>query len=100
MSEPTTLIVTATPNPNEMESMQGYLKGVLPLLMGAGGKLIKRVKVTDVVGGERSFGMVLVMGFDSKDKVTDMFASEDYQALVPMRDRGFSSITLTLGADM
>lgn len=100
MAQPTTLVVTAAPNPNEMEAMQGYLKGVLPLLMGAGGSLVKRLKITDVVDGERTFGMVLVMGFDDKDKVTAMFASSEYQALVPMRDQGFLSITITLGDDM
>jgi hypothetical protein len=30
--EKTTLVVTAVPNPNEMASVQEYLKGVLPLL--------------------------------------------------------------------
>ncbi|MBT8468695.1 MAG: hypothetical protein HKN10_10260 [Myxococcales bacterium] len=34
--ESTTLVVTAVPNPNEMASVQEYLQGVLPLLMGAG----------------------------------------------------------------
>ena len=38
MSDPSTLIVTALPNPAEMASVQEYLKGVLPLLTGAGGK--------------------------------------------------------------
>ncbi len=99
MSDPTTLIVTATPNPSEPQAMQGYLKGVLPLLMSAGGAIIKRVKITDVIDGDRSYGMVLVMNFDSKEKVSAMFASDEYQALVPIRHRGFSSITIVLGAD-
>ena len=34
MGEKATLVVTATPNPNEMDSVQDYLKGVLPLLWG------------------------------------------------------------------
>ena len=40
-----TLIVTAVPNPREMESVQAYLKGVLPIFVGAGGQLVKRLKV-------------------------------------------------------
>ena len=32
MDEKTTLVVTAAPNPKEMESVQEYLQGVLPLL--------------------------------------------------------------------
>ena len=36
MAANTTLVVTAVPNPNEMASVQEYLQGVMPLLMGAG----------------------------------------------------------------
>ena len=44
-----TLVVTAVPNPAEMPSVQEYLKGVMPLLQGAGGELVKRLKVGAVV---------------------------------------------------
>jgi uncharacterized protein (DUF1330 family) len=81
MDEKTTLVVTAVPNPDEMASVQEYLKGVLPLLKAAGGKLVKRLKVDRVIRGNRS-GMVLVMDFDSADAITAMFESNDYAALV------------------
>jgi uncharacterized protein (DUF1330 family) len=85
MNEKTTLVVTAVPNPDEMGSVQEYLKGVLPLLMGAGGKPVKRLKVNEVIHGKPS-AMVLVMDFESADAITNMFASDDYAALVPVRD--------------
>jgi uncharacterized protein (DUF1330 family) len=100
MPDSTTLIVTATPNPNEAEAMQAYLKGVLPLFMGAGGTLVKRQKITDVIGGDKSYGLILVMDFESKDAVTKMFASDDYAALIPSRDQGFSSLTISLASEM
>lgn len=59
MEEKRTLVVTAIPNPNEIESVQQYLQGVLPLLMGAGGKPVKRLKVDQVIHGKPS-RMVLV----------------------------------------
>ena len=46
-----TLVVTATPNPNEMPSVQAYLQGVMPLLTQAGGAIVKRQKVGQVVIG-------------------------------------------------
>ena len=95
----TTLVVTAVPNPNEMASVQEYLHGVLPLLMGAGGKPVKRLKVDEVINGNPS-GMVLVMDFDSPDAITGMFASEDYAALVPMRERGFSEMNILVTHSM
>ena len=95
----TTLVVTAVPSPNEMASVQEYLKGVLPLLMGAGGKPVKRLKVDEVIHGNPS-GMVLVMDFDSADAITGMFESEDYAALVPVRDRGFAEMNILLTQEM
>ena len=50
--EKTTLVVTAVPNANEMASVQEYLQGVLPLFKGAGGKLVKRLKVDTVIQRE------------------------------------------------
>ena len=94
-NDKTTLVVTAVPNPDEMASVQAYLQGVMPLLTGAGGQLVKRLKVGEVVNGRRA-GMVLVMDFDSSAAVTELFASDDYAALVPVRDKGFSEMNILL----
>lgn len=99
MDQPTTLVVTATPKPGELPSVQAYLQGVLPLFMGAGGKLVKRLKVGEVLSG-RPAGMVLVMDFESAEAVQAMFASEAYAALVPARDRGFAEMNIVLGSGM
>lgn len=95
MNEKTTLVVTALPNRSEMEAVQQYLHGVLPLLEGAGGQLVKRAKVDKVIHGNPS-GMVLVMDFDSPDAITAMFESDDYAALVPARDQGFTEMNILL----
>ena len=100
MSQPTTLVVTASPNPDAPEATQEYLKGVLPLLMGAGGKPVKRLRVTDVVGGKRAYGMVLVMDFDSKDAVAALFESDEYKAHIPVREEGFTSMTINFAEEM
>ena len=99
MSEKTTLVVTAVPNPKEMASVDEYLHGVLPLLKGAGGKVVKRLKVDKPIHGKPS-AMVLVMDFDSADAVTTMFESDDYAALVPVRDRGFAEMNIQLTHEM
>ena len=97
--EKTTLVVMAVPNPNEMASVQSYLKGVLPLLKEAGGRLVKRLKVDRLILGKPS-GMVLVMDFDSADAITAMFESDGYAALVPARDRGFTEMNIQLTQEM
>jgi len=100
MSEKTTLIVTAMPNPAEMESMQAYLKGVFPLLMGAGGELVKRVKVQSALTGKPPHGVVMVMDFPDRAKVEAMFESEDYLSLLPSRDKGFATIDICFTSDL
>ena len=99
MNERTTLVVTAVPNPNQMESVQKYLQGVMPLLMSAGGSLVKRLKVDQVIHGKPN-GMVLVMDFDSAESITGLFESEDYAALVPVRDKGFAAMSIQLTREM
>lgn len=100
MADKTTLLVTATPNPNEQESMQTYLTGVLPLLMGAGGQLVKRLKVQGAISGKPPYGMVSVMDFPDREKLEAMFASEAYAAILPARDKGFSTINICLAGEL
>ena len=99
MDEKTTLVVTAVPNPSEMASVQEYLQRVLPLLTGAGGTLVKRLKTDKVIHGKPS-GMTLLMDFDSADAVTKVFESDDYAALLPARDRGFAEMNILLTRTM
>ena len=99
MDSKTTLVVTAIPNPNEMESVQEYLQAVLPLFMGAGGKLVKRLKLDKVILGNPS-GMVLVMDFESAEAITAFFESDEYAALIPTRDRGFAEMNILLTNEM
>ena len=99
MNEKATLVVTAIPNPNEMESVQAYLQKVMPLLQGAGGKLVKRLKAGKLINGKPS-GMVLVMDFDSDDAITRLFESDEYAPLIPVRDKGFAEMNILLTHEM
>ncbi len=99
MDNKTTLVVTGIPNPNEMDAVQEYLQSVLPLLMGAGGKLIKRLKLDKVIFGNPS-GMVLVMDFDSAEAITALFEFDEYVALIPTCDRGFAEMNILLTNEM
>ena len=99
MDEKATLVVTAVPNPNEMASVQEYLQGVLPLLMGAGGSVVRRLKTNKVVNG-RPAGMVLVMDFESADAAAALFESDEYRSLVPLRDKGFEEMNILIANEM
>ena len=100
MSASATLIVTATPNPSEPAAMRAYLQGVMPLLMGAGGQLVKRLGVGRTFAGDPGYEMVLVMDFPSPQAVDDLFSSDAYQALVPVRDRGFTRMEISVARSL
>jgi uncharacterized protein (DUF1330 family) len=99
MNEKATLLVTAVPNTNEMASVQEYLQGVNSLFISAGGKLVKRLKVDEVIHGNPS-GMAMVMDFESAEAITKVFESDEYAALVPVRDRGFKETNILVTQEM
>ena len=100
MGNKTTLVVTAVPNPNEQESMQAYVNGVTPLLMEAGGQLVKRLKVQSAITGEPPYGVVLVMDFPDQEKLEAVFASEAYTAFLPDRAKAFTSVDICFASEM
>lgn len=99
MNKKATLVVTASPNPEEMEAVQSYLKDVMPLFVGAGGKLVKRLKVSNALNGSKS-GMVMVMDFDSEESIKNLFSSKEYMALIPIRDKGFSETNILIAEEL
>jgi len=99
-TDKTTLIVTSSPNLNEMEELKKYVQGVMPLLLNLGGKVIKRSKLTDTYHGKQSFVFLLVMDFPSKKALTEMFDSEAYKSLIPNRNKGFTDINILYAEDL
>lgn len=94
-----TLIVTASLAEGQDEARGRYLQAVTPLLIAAGGQPVKRLRVTNVVAGNADSALALVMDFPDADTVTAAFASDEYQALLPDRDAGFSTIEILVTED-
>ncbi len=95
-----TMVVTAIPNPEAKDDMQTYLSKVVPILMSNGGEIVFRGKADKAVLGEVSFGMLLVMNFDSAQTIEQIFASDEYQEIVPFRDRGFKKMDVVIMSDL
>jgi len=68
-----TLVVTAIPNPDAMEDMQTYLTRVLPILKSHGGQIVFRGKTVKPIEGSITFGMLLVMHFESEKVIEKIF---------------------------
>ena len=96
MSETATLVFTATPNPSEAAAMQEYVQRATPILVGAGGKMVSRTMVQEVIAGTPNYKIVLLMTFDSMNSARAVFESAAYQEIIPLRDRGFARIDISL----
>ncbi len=92
----TTLLVTLTPVEGEGEAMSRYLQGVGPLLAGAGGTPVKRVRVTETITATAGIGLALVMDFENADAIKSVFDGDAYEALIPDRDKAFSNLEIVI----
>jgi len=100
MIQKTTLVVTSVPNPSQQEAMQEYVQGVMPLLLELGGVVVKRSMLTDTYHGEKAFTFLLIMDFPSKQALINMFESDAYQLLIPIREKGFKKIDIFFADDL
>jgi len=69
---------------------------VQPILLAAGGTPFKRVRVTGTVAGTAGTTMAMMMDFETSEAITEAFASDAYQALIPDRDEAFSNLEILI----
>ena len=96
---PAYLVVTANPNPDGADAMQQYIAQAGELLAAAGGKPVGRFKSSQPLAGAAP-AMAAVMQFPSAAAITETFASDAYAALIPLRDKGFSDITIAIADEL
>jgi len=77
-------------NPKDKESLQQYGAQVPATLAKFEGELLARGPAQGL-NGEQRFNMKVVLSFPCEDKAKAWYHSEDYQALVPLRDKGMES---------
>ena len=99
MPEACTLIATAIPNAENVGDMKTYVEKANPLFEALGASAAKRMKVGEVINGD-GMAIVLVQDFPDKEKLSAMFASDEYQALIPNRDRAFKSMNIWIAGPM
>ena len=71
-------------------------EGAVVAVIDSGVAPVDGLLTTNKVVNGRPAGMVLVMDFESADAITELFESDDYTALVPIRDRGFEEMNILL----
>jgi len=92
MSQPVFLMIEATPNPNEKEALQSYLSQAPVVTKEYGGVPIATYDVETAIDHGEKPGVFVVMSFPSRDAIKSLFSDPAYEALIPLRDLGFSQI--------
>jgi len=94
-----TLIVLSTARHDGEDALISYVEQVIPMIIDAGGTPIKRLHVSDVVCGNANVEFVFVADFEDASTIRRLFDSAEYQALLPVRDRGFEAIDIYITED-
>lgn len=92
MTLPVFLHIEATPNPNQMTEFQGYLSKVPAIISHYGGVPIATYDVEKALDNQPSAKVFIVVSFPDRQAIEDFFAAPEYQALIPLRDQGFSHL--------
>jgi uncharacterized protein (DUF1330 family) len=81
---------------HDHEAMNEYIKAVTPTIAAHGGRITTRGSVVEVAEGNlEAHGdlRLVVIEFDSLDTGRRWFASEEYQPLIKLRERGSTATT-------
>ncbi len=96
----TIVIVSAQANPDEQNSLKEYSTKAGELIMKAGGRVLKKAKLTRSIKGTMSYNRVVLFEFPNEEAVDSVFLSSEYKDLLPLRDLAFLSISISIGEEI
>jgi uncharacterized protein (DUF1330 family) len=76
--------------PTDAEKLQQYGANVPPTLAKFSGEVLMKGKV-EQLHGEFSHKVQVILEFPSRDDAYNWYHSEEYQVLIPSRDKGMDS---------
>ncbi len=83
-------------NPDEPEALQAYFDATLPLLEEVGARVLQRLDITDVVVGQKMGETLMVVEYPDLGALDRVFESDRYKAIIPMRDKAFSTYNVSV----
>ncbi len=90
------LIVHATPK--DPEKLQEYAAKAGPTVQANGGEVVTRTQVTEVLAGSHDHKLCIIIRFPDGAALRRWYQSEDYQALVPLRNEAIEA-TFIIGEE-
>jgi uncharacterized protein (DUF1330 family) len=90
------VIACLTVNPEALDDYERYIARTAPLLERAGAKVTQQFPVGDVLVGDKMAEAMMVVEYPDLDAVHGLFQSDGYQAVIPIRDRAFSTYNVSI----
>ena len=90
------VIACVSVNTQELDAYQTYLDTTGPLLERAGAKVTQHFPVDDVVVGDKPAENVMIVQYPNIEAVHNLFDSPEYRAIIPVRDRAFSTYNVSI----
>jgi len=92
MTDPIFLLISASPNPGNLEALQAYLAQAPAISKKYGAVPIASYDIDAVFDSEEKPAKFLVISFPDRNSISRLFNDPDYLALIPLREQGFKSI--------
>jgi len=89
---PVFLHIEATPNTDEMTSLQSYLNQMPTIIKEYGGVPVATYDVEKAMDGANSPTVFVIVSFPSRAAIDAFFSDPAYKEIVPLCDRGFSHL--------
>jgi len=92
MTNPIFLIIEASPDPDNLKALQGYLDQAPAISKKYGAIPIASYDIDTALDSQETPAKFLVISFPDRDSISGLFNDPDYQTLIPLREQGFKSI--------
>lgn len=88
------LFAIMAPNPDNPEALAEYGEKTPVILKKFGGNPVSKRVVKEVICGAISPKSIITIEFPSEEKIYEFLNSDEYQAMIPIRDKAFSEANL------
>lgn len=92
------MIVNAAVNPEGKEDLAEYSTKSFEIFKNAGAKPLQKNAIDHVLLGNEKPNLVSITEWPDKHSIIDVFTSEEYKNLIPIRDNAFSKLDVFITA--
>ena len=91
-----TVLATVTFAKDQAEALTKYLEVTAPLLQRAQAQVKTVFELNEAVVGNRPAKQLIIVEYPNREAVDMVFKSPEYKALIPTRDKAFSTYDVTI----